>query len=275
MAIDTGPASIPLQGRSVAVACSPEKSARLLEGLREMGARVERLPVIAIHELEDQGALDAALLNRDCYSWIIFTSSYGALVFARRMQAMGLAGELARLKNICAVGPGTAATLRESGMNVSLIPDEFVAEGVLHSLASRHGGLQGLAGLRILLPRAREARDVLPRELTAAGARVDVIPCYETVRGKIDPATRSNLLAHPPDLLVFTSSSTVRNFVGILGRESAGSLLTRAVVASLGPITADSLKSYGKEAEVLPHENSIPALLEAIRAYFCRTPEHS
>jgi uroporphyrinogen III methyltransferase/synthase len=268
MSTDPGPAQVPLKGKYAAVACSPDKSAGLLNGLRAMGAIVEPLAVIAIRELEDQSALDAALLNRECYSWILFTSSYAAQIFARRMRATGLTGELARLKNVCAVGPGTAATLREAGIGVSLIPDEFVAEGVLRALAARHGGPQGLAGLRILFPRAREARDVLPRELGAAGARVDVIACYETVQGVIDPMVRNSLLLRGPDLLVFTSSSAVRNFVSLLGAENATILLNRASVAALGPITAASLESCGRKPEILPRENTIPALLEAIREHF-------
>jgi len=268
MSIDSKESSAPLRGKSAAVACSPEKSHKLLDGLRRMGATVKPLSVIAIKEMEDKTALDAALSRINGYAWIIFTSSYGALFFVRRMRECGLAEDLSRLRNVCAVGPATAATLKQCGVEVSLTPGEFVAEGVLRALADRHGGLQGLAGARILFPRAKEARDVLPRELAAAGVEVEIVPCYETVPGKVDPEVLRSIRTHAPDLLVFTSSSTVHNFVNILGNETGTKLLHEATVAALGPITAGTVESFGKKPEILPPENTIPSLLEAIRDFF-------
>ena len=252
MSIDSGESSSPLQGKSAAVACSPEKSEKLLNGLRKLGAGVVPLTAIAIREIEEKSALDAALSQLNSYSWIIFTSSCAALFFARRMRACGRAEELSRLRNICAVGPATAATLKECGVEVSLTPREFVAEGVLRALADRHGGLQGLAGTRILFPRAKEARDLLPRELAAAGVEVEIVPCYETVPGKVDPEVLRIIRTHTPDLLVFTSPSTVRNFVNILGDQEGTRLLREAVVSALGPITARTVESFNKRPEILP-----------------------
>ena len=105
-----------LQGKSAAVACSPEKSAKILLGLKEMGASVTRLPVIEIRETEDKDALDAALSRLDLYAWILFTSSYAVRFFARRAAECGRLAELSRHRNICAVGPATAAALRERGI---------------------------------------------------------------------------------------------------------------------------------------------------------------
>ncbi len=271
MPIHSDRRATPLEGKYAAVACSPRKSRKLLSGLREMGARVDALAVILIRELEDQSALDAALRELDKYSWVIFTSSYAVLIFAERLLKLGIQDGAIRHSNICAVGPGTEETLREHGIDVSLVPEEFVAEGVLDALAGQHGGLKNLAGTRILMPRAREGRDILPRELAAAGARVDVIPCYETVPGKVEAEVLNSLRAHAPDLLVFTSSSTVRYFVSILGEQEAKRLLHQSTVAVLGPVTATTVEELGQKPEILPDQNTIPSLLEAIRSFYCRT----
>ncbi|HYK87139.1 MAG TPA: uroporphyrinogen-III synthase [Acidobacteriota bacterium] len=268
MSTDSRTNPAPLEGKYVGVACSPMKFGPLMEALREMGAQVDPLDVIAIRELEDNSALDAALVNLDSYTWTIFTSSYAAVFFSRRVFARGLEKELLKLRNVCAVGPGTADTLRKHGIEVTLIPEEFVAEGVLRALADRHGGLTGLAGAGILLPRAKEARDVLPRELRTAGARVDVVPCYETVEGRIHTEVLKRMRTHDPDLLIFTSSSTVRNFLSILGPEEGKRLICGAVVAALGPVTAGTVESSCKKAEIQPRENTIPSLLEAVREFY-------
>ncbi len=268
MTIDSRENEAPLRGKYIAVACSPEKSRRILDGLRVRGAKVDLLEVIAILELDDKSTLDEALARIDSYAWVIFTSSYAALFFARRMSELGIACETPRPWNVCAVGPGTADTLREHGISVSLVPDEFVAEGVLRALSNRHGGLEGLAGARVLVPRAKEAREVLSRELSAAGVLVDVVPCYETVPGEVDSAVLTSMREHAPDLLVFTSSSTVRNFLGILGEEDGKLLLRSSIVAALGPITASTLESLGRKPEILPRESTIPSLLEAIVEFY-------
>ena len=259
-----------LQGKSAAVACSPEKSAKILLGLKEMGASVTRLPVIEIRETEDKDALDAALSRLDLYAWILFTSSYAVRFFARRAAECGRLAELSRHRNICAVGPATAAALRERGIETSLLPQDFVAEGVLHAFADRPGGLRDLAGARILFPRAREARDVLPRELERAGAQVEIVTCYEAIQGEIDPDTLQAMRANAPDLIVFTSSSTVHNFMGILGTSEGTGFLAKAVVAALGPITASAVQSYGRATDIVPRENTVLALLEALRDFFTR-----
>ncbi len=260
-----------LEGKYAAVACSPGKSLRLLNGLREMGARVDALPVISIQELEDPSALDAALGQLDSYSWIIFTSSYAVAFFVKRLRRLGIKEAALRQRSVCAVGPGTQETLREHGIEVSLVPEEFVAEGVLEALAGRHGGLKNLAGAHILIPRAMEGRDLLPRELAGAGACVDVVPCYRTVPGRVEAAILSSMRAHAPDLLVFTSSSTVRNFVSILGEPDGTRLLQESTVAALGSITAATVEEFGRKPEILPVQNTIPSLLEAIREFYCRS----
>jgi uroporphyrinogen III methyltransferase / synthase len=257
-----------LQGKTVIVAGSLNKAQKLVSGLEKLGARVLPLHVIAIREVSDKRALDAALRDLGAYTWIIFTSSYGVQFFAQRMKELEITMDSKGDALICAVGPATAAALEERGFKVDMIPQEFVAEGILKGLTERHGGLSRLAGRRILIPRAKEARDILPSRLSAAGARVDIAYCYETTVGQIDDATLAGIKSRKPDLLVFTSSSTINNFAAIVGDEPARDMMKQVAVAVIGPITEATAKSFGKDPEIVPEENTVDSLLDAIRGYF-------
>jgi uroporphyrinogen III methyltransferase/synthase len=261
----TSPANLPLADKSVLVACSARKSDALVVGLTALGAQVLAAEVIKIREIADRSAINSALSQLESYDWLVFASSYAVLFFAKYLNERGAVPTLPR---VCAVGPATAATARECGFDVALVPEDFVAEGILRALALRQGGIQGLAGLRILLPRAREARDVLSRDLTAAGAHVDVVSCYENVPGEIDEKALRLMRERRIDLLVFTSSSTVKSFLTLAGEEFGRTILERAAVAALGPVTARTIESFGKKCDIVPAENTIPSLIEAIHNYY-------
>jgi uroporphyrinogen III methyltransferase/synthase len=260
----------PLLNKTIFVACSAKKAKELVAGLRSMGGKVLALHVIAVQEIDDKRLLDESLTLLQEYMWIVFTSSYGVTFFVQRLNDCRISRDLGKHTKICAVGPATARTLKESGFEVALIPEEFSAEGVLQALEKYHGSLRYLKGHRILLPRAREARDVLPRALIAAGARVDVVPCYQTVAAALDEELIRRIRTEVPDLLVFTSSSTVKNLMRILGNEDGIRMLQNVTVAVLGPITAGTAKSFGKRVEIIPRENTVASLLEAIRNYYSR-----
>jgi uroporphyrinogen III methyltransferase/synthase len=258
----------PLHGKRALVASSAGKLQELVEGLEELGARALPFPTIELRALQDQSPLDAALAAIEDYSWIIFTSTHGVLFFLSRMKELNYSVERRRGIQVCAVGPSTAAALRDAGIEVSLVPEEYAAEGVLRALAKFHGGLHNLAGKKILLPRAREARDLLPRELEAAGAKTDIVVCYENVLPDVEARSLQAVLAAPPDLLVFTSSSAVNNFIKLFGEGEGRKLLMRATVAALGGITARTAAAHGKAVEILPGESTIVSLLEAIASYY-------
>ena len=124
------------------------------------------------------------------------------------------------------------------------------------------------AGCRILLPRAKEARDILPRTLESAGARVDILPCYENVLPEVDEAMVRGIVREPPEIVVFTSSSTVTNFAKILGGNNLKSVFERSTVAALGPITAGTIESLGKRVAILPKENTTASLLQALASHY-------
>lgn len=255
----------PLANKRVLVACSARKSDALAAGLTSRGAEVLLAEVIRIREIADRSAMNSALAQLESYDWLVFTSSYAVLFFSKYLNERGAVRSLPR---VCAVGPATAATARERGFEVELVPEDFVAEGIVRALAQRQGGMHRLARLRILLPRAREARDVLPRELASAGAVVDVVPCYENVPGEIDDGVLRLIRERRIDLLVFTSSSTVKNFLTLVGEELGRSILGGTAVAALGPVTARTVESFGKKCDIVPTENTIPSLLEAIHHYY-------
>ena len=178
-------------GRTILVACSEKKWLELAAGLEALGATVLPVPVIELREMEDKRSLDRAISTINEYSWIIFTSAYGVSFFMQRLKELDIASSV-RFPKICAIGPATAKAVQDFGFEVALMPEKFVAEGIVEALARHFGGLPLVAGHRILLPRALEAREVLPDALMAAGALVDVVPCYRNVQGKLRKASFGN-----------------------------------------------------------------------------------
>jgi uroporphyrinogen III methyltransferase / synthase len=262
------PAPKPLQGLTILVACSAKKLAELVSGLRAMGGTVLPFPVIEAKEIEDMHLLDHSLESLREYDWILFTSAYGVRFFLQRLNEYAVDMTSRTMPKLCAIGPATAAELKEFGYDASLVPERFLAEGVLDALGKYHGGIQNLAGKRILLPRALNARELLPTALAKAGAWVDVIPCYQTVRGQIDADVLLQLRKKDPDLIVFTSSSTISNLFETLGLEAGKQLLHHSTVAVLGPVTGNTAQSFGKSPEIIPKENTVASLIEAIGGYY-------
>jgi uroporphyrinogen III methyltransferase / synthase len=260
----------PLANRTILLACSAKKMAELAAGIEAMGGNALLFPVIEVQDVEDKQSLDNALASLNEYAWIIFSSAYGVKFFVQRLKRLGIrmAGE--NMPKICAIGPATAKEIHESGYDVELVPEKFVADGVLEALTKYHGSLEALAGRRVLIPRAKEAREVIPEALAAAGILVDAVPCYQTVRAEPVQASIEQLKNQHPDMIVFTSSSTIKSFVEILGKREGIKALMESTVAVLGPITADTAESYGKSPDVLPRENTIASLLEAIHEYYSR-----
>jgi uroporphyrinogen III methyltransferase/synthase len=182
-----------------------------------------------------------------------------------RLHAAGKdARALANLR-LCAIGPRTAQALGTYGLTPDVVPTEFQAEGVIAALTQL-----GIRGSRILIPRAEVAREILPEQLRELGATVEVIPVYRTIAPALDVASLTQQFHDGRVAAVtFTSSSTVRNFVELLGgQEAVRPLLAGVVVACIGPITATTAKEYGLTVTIMPAENTVPALAEAIVRYF-------
>lgn len=258
------PAMKPLFGKRVLVTRSRAQASKLTAALEALGADCLEAPAIQLQEPQDNfAALDAAIQQLEVYKWLIFTSANGVDYFFRRMKAAGKDSRALAQAKLCAIGSATAAKLADYGLLADVVPGEFRAEGVVAALQEL---LQ--PGDRILLPRAAEAREVLPQELTKLGAKVDVAPAYETVAGEVDQQKLAEQLAAGEiDLVTFTSSSTVTNLLKLLGADGK-SLLAKVKIAAIGPITAETCQTQGLQVDVQAAEYTIPGLVEAVKEAF-------
>ncbi|HEU0025838.1 MAG TPA: uroporphyrinogen-III synthase [Ktedonobacterales bacterium] len=255
----------PLAGRRIAITRPPEQAAALAKRLEALGARTVPLATIAIAPIEDPSELDAASASLASYDWLVFTSVNGVAAFAERLAATGRGWGERGLARVAAIGPATARSLEDHGVQVDLTPDEYVAEGILE-------GLGNVAGQRLLLARADLARRALADGLRLRGAEVDEVAAYRTV---IQPATpemiqRALLGDERVDAITFTSSSTARGL--LQGLEGLGldprDTLRGVALAAIGPITAATLREAGLEPALIAEEYTIPGLTEALAAYF-------
>jgi uroporphyrinogen III methyltransferase/synthase len=255
----------PLFGKRVVLTRAQEQAREFSQLLAAYGAEPVEVPTIQIVPPASWEAIDDAMTRLSTYQWLIFTSANGVRPFMDRLHAAGNdARALANLR-LCAIGPRTAQELGIYGLTPDVIPTEFQAEGVIAALAR-----VGIHGSRILIPRAEVAREILPDQLRELGATVEVIPVYRTIAPAVDVASLTQQL-HDGQVAVvtFTSSSTVRNFVELLGgRDKVRPLLAGVVVACIGPITAHTAEEYGVAVTVMPDENTVPALAEAIVRHF-------
>ncbi len=254
----------PLFGTTVVVTRSRPQASALSSRLRDLGAEVLEMPVIRITDPESFEPIDEAIRNLDVYDWLVLTSVNGVERFFDRLawadkDARALAG-----LRVAAIGPATAAACIDRGIRPDFVPDEYRAEGVIEGLCERGVG----SGSRVLLARALEAREVLPEKLAERGARVDVVPVYRTVIGEADPAVLERIAAGDVDVVTFTSSSTVTNFVTLTDGIDLAEALGDAVLASIGPITSETMRANGLAVGVEAAEYTIPGLVEAVTQHF-------
>jgi uroporphyrinogen-III synthase len=252
--------NLPLRKVRVLVGRARHQASALSGALRKLGATVIEIPFIEIHKPRSFRLLDSALRNLGGYDWLILTSVNGVEALWERMARLQLRKSALKHVRVAAIGPATKKAIEQGGVRVDVVPKEYIAESVVRSLRRR------VKGKRVLLVRAKVARDVIPRELRKAGAQVDVVEAYETVVPEFSRTRLSALLKNPrrrPHVVTFTSSSTVRNFVALLGRSRAAgvdSLLT----ASIGPVTSSTLREVGLPVDIEAKEYTILGLVEAI-----------
>ncbi|PZR70675.1 MAG: uroporphyrinogen-III C-methyltransferase [Chthoniobacterales bacterium] len=250
----------PLSGKRIVVTRTRAQAGVLSEQLRTLGADVIELPTIRIEPPSDLRAFAELVQDAHGYDWIIFTSPNGVTAFFDLFYKLYDDAREIGPARIAAIGPATAQRVREFRLHVDLQPEEFVAESIVREFR-KEGGVENL---RILLARAEQARDLLPKELTALGAIVDEGFAYRTVpETRDDFGARRRLLEEGADLITFTSSSTVENFLA-LGLPWPINMK----VASIGPITSKTARERGLEIAVEARRHDIPGLVEAIRKFF-------
>ena len=254
----------PLAGKIVVVTRAAAQAGALRDALEAEGARVVLAPTIVIEPPADWAPLDAALGRAGAYRWIIFTSVNGVEMVRRRLGESGRGVEELRGSRVAAIGPATAAALAAWGLAPALVPEEYVAEGLARRLA---GAL--VPGDRVLLPRAAETRDLLVRELSAAGAAVDEVAAYRTRPAAGTGAAVKALLARGEvDVVTFTSSSTARYFAALFAPGELAFLMRGVRVACIGPITRATAEELGLSTAIMPAEYTIPALAAAIASHY-------
>jgi uroporphyrinogen III methyltransferase/synthase len=252
----------PLKGRTVVVTRTRAQAAELATILSEAGAEVLEFPTIRIVDPEDWGPADTAAARLADYDWVVFTSANAVRAFFARLTGTG-ADALAGM-SVAAVGPATAARLSDRGITPAFVPDDHRAEGVVDGLVERGVG----TGSRVLIPRALEARELIPETLRARGAEVDVVPVYRTVLGEGDAAVMTRFGARTVDAVTFTSSSSVRNFVDLLGRDGVPAILDGVLMASIGPVTSETMRSLGLSPAVEAADSTVAGLVRALVARY-------
>jgi uroporphyrinogen III methyltransferase/synthase len=262
----------PLFGRRIVVTRPRELSRELVDLLEDHGAQVVQAPTVRLAEPLDAEPLDTACGEIGLFDWLVLPTLTGTDVFLRHL----LAGprDVRDLKGvwICAVGQSSVERFNALGVRVDVAPAEYRPETIVDALANGHG----LKDRRVLLPLAEGRRDILAAELRRRGADVTEVPAYRTVRvlpgDAGEPDLHKMLLEQQVDAVTFGNPSTVREFVELYGAEVVADLLKTTVVACVGPVTAQALRGYGVEAQVVSSEHTNAGVVSALAERFKTAP---
>jgi len=256
--------SRPLFGKKIVVTRSRQQSSEFVEKLEALGAEAVEMPTIRIADPRDFGPLDEAIDRIEIFDWIVFTSVNAVGRFADRLLERGR--DIRDLKGIklCAIGSATAEKVRSFHIRVDLIPPKYVAESVVEALQKENA----VKGKKFLLPRADIARSLLPDEIEKLGGEAVEVDVYQTViEDTADEDVIQRLLEGDIDMVTFTSSSTVRNFAQIVGKERLEKIKSKTQFASIGPITTQTAEEFGISIFAEASQHDIPGLVEALLAH--------
>lgn len=256
----------PLFGKRIVVTRSRAQASDLVASLERLGADVLVFPTIKIIPPVSYAPLDRAIANIDSYQWIVFTSVNGVEAFFNRLFHLGRdVRALAGIK-FCAIGPATGRQLRAFGIVADLQPAEFIGESIVESFQR-----QQVAGQKVLLPRADIARANLRAGLESLGAEVEEVTAYQTIfETDLSVEIYDQVKRGDFDLITFTSSSTVKNFVAQIEQKNLPTALSKARVACIGPITRRTAEQFGLRTDIQPEQYTIPDLVDAIVAHETR-----
>jgi len=256
-----------LLGKRIVVTRARQQASDLVKLLSDLGAECLEYPTLKIIPPKDPEPLQQAVKNLPTYDWIVFTSVNGVIHFFEQLFAAGKDVRALSRMQTAAIGPATAEQLREFGLISDIVPETYRAESVVEAFKEMN-----LKGKKILLPRAKEARPILPVELTKMGAEVDEIPAYaiQNITENAGDLTKQ-LEEKRVDLITFTSSSTVKNFKALLPADNFKKLMQGVTIASIGPITTDTAKQLDFDVHISAESYTIPGLVEAILQYYQET----
>lgn len=257
----------PLFGKTILITRPLEQIEDFKHQLHVLGATVIPFPTLEVLDPSSWAPLDRAIQKIDQYDWVIFTSTNSVKHFFIRY--FRIHSDIRELKNIkiATIGPATAKAVRTLNISIDTLPMDYRAEGLVESLRGKV-----LKGTRVLIPRAKIAREVLPQKLHQQGAQVEVVEAYQTGIPKSSYSGWCQILEQqPPHMVVFTSSSTVSNLATIIYPQSLPKNLQHVSVACIGPITAKTAETLGLKVSVVPKRYTTAALVDAITTYFCQT----
>ncbi len=256
--------SRPLFGKRIVVTRAREQASDLVARLLAMGAECIECPTIRVEPMPDTDPMDRAIAAIGSYDWIVFTSANGVNFFFTQLFKKGLDVRALGPIRTAAIGPATAEGLKKFGLNTDILPESYRAESIVDAFRT-----QDVTGKHILLPRAAEARPVLPVELRKLGAIVDEVAAYRTRPDAAhSEAVVSRLREKTIDMITFTSSSTVKNFHALLPADRFRELMQQVAVASIGPITSDTAKDLGFTVNLTAETFTIEGLCQAIAQHY-------
>ena len=254
----------PLMGKRIVVTRAREQASELVKVLSDLGAECLECPTIKVVPPDDWKPLDTAIENLSSYDWLIFTSVNGVNFFFERLFKQNR--DVRALSNLrtASIGPATAKRMFDFGLKSDIVPKNYMAESVIEAFAQ-----EDIKGKRVLLPRAKEARPILPVELAKMGAEVNEVTAYRTeeVRDNVD-ILMTGLEQGTVDLITFTSSSTVKNFHALIPPAKFNDLMKGVTIAAIGPITADTAKELGIDVHIVAESFTIPGLCDAIKQFY-------
>jgi uroporphyrinogen-III synthase len=266
---------LPLQNKRILITRARHQASDLATQLEALGATPILIPSIEIVPPETFAPLDAALAQLHRYDWLIFTSANAVEIFSQRTARMNIptTRELfsptqPKLPRIAVIGPATAKAVQGIGLSVDLIPAKYIAESLAEALAPY------AANANMLLIRAEQARDILPESLIAAGAHLTIADAYRNQTPPDSISALQQLFSTPtsyPDAITFTSASTARNLIALLDAANL-TLPSGITLASIGPITSQTLRDLGHTPSCEAMEPTIPALIQSLLSHL--SPRH-
>lgn len=249
-----------LAGATVLVTRSAEQAASMARMIEERGGVPVLFPAVAVGPPPSWHACDDALSRMASFDAIVFPSVNAVEWFFKRWQnRVGDAGRM-RVPLLYAVGPATRKAIERAGYEVRDLPQEFSAAGLVDLL-------RGAPFRRVLLPRGTRGRAELVEGLVAAGIEVEPIPVYRSAPSAGAPAARERLLAGKVDVVTFASPSAVEGFAAAIEPTTIADVRPATAIAVIGPTTLEAVRRAGADADILPSESTVPAMLDAIEHY--------
>jgi uroporphyrinogen III methyltransferase/synthase len=253
-----------LSGKRIVVTRARSQASELARRLSEFGVEVVEFPTIAIEPPRQYASMDRSVERLQAYDWLFFTSVHGVESFFNRLRQLGKNSQALEHLRVVAIGPETAGRLEDEGVHAHLVPAKYQAEGIIEGLHPAD-----IRGRRILIPRAAKARELLPETLRQWGASVDVVEAYQTVLPQNHKESLNELLQQNQiDVITFTSSSTVVNFIRLFEGADLLRILKGVVIGCIGPITAQTAIDSGLRVDIISSEFTIPGLVDAIVRYY-------